>query len=180
MVRIFDTTQTIVRISMDGGTLWYPEVNVNPNSFLGVGPSVAVGTDRVTVVWSEVSPVSSPTHPFLRSAALPQRKPFPLLPPQNIVSPSTTQLVGNYPNPFNPVTVIRYTLSARSTVTLKVYNTLGQEIAALLLNKEQKEGVYEETFDASNLASGMYFAHLTVETLWGDNHREVKKLVVAK
>ncbi len=73
--------------------------------------------------------------------------------------PADFELYQNYPNPFNPSTTIAYGISANSFVTLKVYDILGKEVAALV-NKEQAAGHYELHFDASNLSSGIYFYKL--------------------
>jgi hypothetical protein len=73
--------------------------------------------------------------------------------------PSSVRLEQNYPNPFNPTTTIRYALPKRSQVQLIVYNTLGQKIAALV-NGGIDAGYHAIQFDASNLASGVYFYRL--------------------
>ena len=65
-------------------------------------------------------------------------------------------LYGNYPNPFNPTTTVRYGLPHRSGVSLIVYNTLGQEVARLV-GGMQEAGIHEVRFDAGGYASGMYF-----------------------
>jgi hypothetical protein len=62
----------------------------------------------------------------------------------------------NYPNPFNPSTTIRYALPYRSHVALTVFNTLGQKVAELI-NADIDAGYHEIHFNASNLASGVYF-----------------------
>jgi len=74
--------------------------------------------------------------------------------------PTTYTLNQNYPNPFNPSTTIEFGLPTSSDVTLKVYNLLGEEIATLL-HGFQKAGMYKVRFDASRLASGMYFYRIT-------------------
>ena len=65
-------------------------------------------------------------------------------------------LYGNYPNPFNPSTTVRYSLSRRSMVSLIVYNALGQEVARLA-GGTQEAGIHEVRFDAGGYASGLYF-----------------------
>lgn len=69
--------------------------------------------------------------------------------------PVQYELSQNYPNPFNPSTVINYSIMKKGNVSLKIYNLLGQEIKTLV-NQEQNPGVYQVTFDASELATGMY------------------------
>ncbi len=70
------------------------------------------------------------------------------------------ELSQNYPNPFNPSTQINFSIPKNDLVTLKIYNTLGQEVATLI-NRQMKPGSYEVNFNASNLASGVYFYNLT-------------------
>ncbi len=65
-------------------------------------------------------------------------------------------LFQNFPNPFNPTTIIKFTLPKKSSVKLKVYNSLGEEVVRLI-NEEKGPGNYQVVFDASSLASGAYF-----------------------
>ena len=64
-------------------------------------------------------------------------------------------LEQNYPNPFNSSTTIRFSFPRRKHVTLKVFDVLGREVATLV-DEEKPAGVYEVTFDASKLSSGIY------------------------
>jgi hypothetical protein len=89
-------------------------------------------------------------------------------------TPAGFELRQNYPNPFNPSTTISFTLPQAGNVTLKVYNALGQEIATLV-NGRQTAQNYEVTFDASNLASGIY-----IYTLRTDNFSQSKKMLLVK
>ena len=70
--------------------------------------------------------------------------------------PKQFDLHQNYPNPFNPSTTIQYTLPHHSHVILTVFNTLGQQVATLV-NADIDAGYHEVRFDASGLASGVYF-----------------------
>jgi endo-1,4-beta-xylanase len=88
--------------------------------------------------------------------------------------PSQFQLEQNFPNPFNPATTIRYSISQTSKVTLRVFDLLGKEIQTLV-NTAQMPGQYQVTFDARNLTSGVYFYRLTA-----GSYTETKKLVLMK
>ena len=88
--------------------------------------------------------------------------------------PASFELSQNYPNPFNPSTVIKYSVPNAHLVTLKVYNLLGQQVATLI-NKQQNPGNYEVTFDASKLASGIYFYNLQAGSF-----NATKKMILVK
>lgn len=75
------------------------------------------------------------------------------------ISSPKIALHQNYPNPFNPNTVIRYQLPVSSTVSLKVFDLLGREVAVLVDGKVTA-GTHEVTFNASGLSSGVYFYQL--------------------
>jgi len=71
----------------------------------------------------------------------------------------TFRLFQNYPNPFNPTTTVRYEVPVSSEVALEVYDILGRRVRTLV-NRKITAGIYEQTLDASNLASGVYFIQL--------------------
>jgi len=83
-------------------------------------------------------------------------------------------LAQNYPNPFNPRTIISYRLPVTSSVTLKVYDVLGNEIASLV-NEEKPAGEYEVEFDATGLPSETYFYQLKTGSFI-----QTKKMILIK
>jgi len=83
-------------------------------------------------------------------------------------------LAQNYPNPFNPSTTIRFTIPRPGLVTLRVYNVLGREVATLV-NGDLSSGSYQVTFEASGLASGVYFYRLVTP-----GYVETKKMLLLK
>jgi hypothetical protein len=78
---------------------------------------------------------------------------------ENSSIPTEYKLEQNYPNPFNPSTVISYQLPMSGSVTLKVFDVLGREVATLE-NEEKLAGNYEVNFDALRLSSGIYLYQL--------------------
>jgi hypothetical protein len=73
----------------------------------------------------------------------------------NNFAPDVFVLSQNYPNPFNPLTNISFGIPERSNVSLRIFNTIGEEVA-LLASGLYEAGTYSFNFDASNLPSGNY------------------------
>lgn len=84
---------------------------------------------------------------------------------QEAAQASVYELDDAYPNPFNPVTNIQFSLPVQSVVTLTVYNMLGQEVASLLNGVSMSEGTQIIPFDASDLPSGVYFYRITAQSV---------------
>ncbi|UCH64705.1 MAG: T9SS type A sorting domain-containing protein, partial [Ignavibacterium sp.] len=91
-----------------------------------------------------------------------------------VTIPLEFALEQNFPNPFNPSTVIKYSIPHDGFVTLDVFNLLGEKVASLV-NGIQKAGRYEINFDASNLASGIY-----VYNLKSGNFSSVRKMLLMR
>ncbi len=92
---------------------------------------------------------------------------------ENTVVPSDFSLSQNYPNPFNPTTKISFSLPSKQMVTLKVFNSLGQEVS-MLVNREMAAGNYTVDFGASGLSSGVYFYKISA----GDFNLTKKMLLI--
>ncbi|MEK7262904.1 MAG: T9SS type A sorting domain-containing protein, partial [Bacteroidota bacterium] len=88
--------------------------------------------------------------------------------------PKEFSLEQNFPNPFNPTTTIKFALPVDANVTMKVFNSAGQEVA-VLVNGFREAGFYEIKLDAKKLASGVYFYKLTA-----GNYSEMKKMALMK
>jgi len=91
------------------------------------------------------------------------------------ISARVFQLFNNYPNPFNPTTEIRFSVPETGLTTLKIYNTLGQQVATLFSDIAQPGHYISVTFNAEKLASGVYFYRITA----GD-FTQVKKMLLVK
>ncbi len=78
-----------------------------------------------------------------------------------LVGSSLSLGLNNYPNPFSQTTQIAYTLPSQGTVTLKVYNLIGEQVTELV-NASEDAGNYQVTFDASDLTQGVYLLKLEV------------------
>jgi len=95
-------------------------------------------------------------------------------------SGGSCQLAGNYPNPFNPTTTIRYQLTVAATVTLNVYDVSGRRVRTLIAGKRQAEGLHEVRWlgrdDQSKASpSGVYFYRLMV-----DGDTETRSMVLTR
>jgi photosystem II stability/assembly factor-like uncharacterized protein len=101
---------------------------------------------------------------------------------QPVVEPEAAIATSNYPNPFNPSTMIRFTLPEQGKVSLKVYNMIGQEIASLLDGEELDAGEHFVPFNGkgannAELASGVYFYRVLSKD---GEYQAVQKMMLLK
>ena len=95
------------------------------------------------------------------------------------VIPNNFSLSKNYPNPFNPITNLDFSIPKRSNVTLRVFNMMGQEVITLI-NEKKSYGNYSISWNGLdskgvNVASGVYFAELR-----NRNERRITKMLLMK
>jgi hypothetical protein len=94
---------------------------------------------------------------------------------KNGVIPTTLSLSQNYPDPFNPTTMIQFTVPSNGHAVLKVFNVLGQDVASLFDGVATAGTFHQVQFNASNPASGIYFSRLEF-----DGKMQVKKMLLLK
>lgn len=90
------------------------------------------------------------------------------------ITPEKFNLYNNYPNPFNPKTIIRFDIAKSQVVKLKIYNMLGEEITTLV-DQNLNPGSYSIDFDAGSLSSGMYFYRIETQ-----DFSQTKRMVLVK
>ena len=159
----------------------YDVLRAIDTSFAGAFDTVSF---REKTVLTGVRPLKDVAYLFATPGAIPAS-----IVPAGVheVTPVAYKLDQNYPNPFNPTTTIQFSLPQAGFVTLTVYNMLGQEVATLLNNVQYEEGQDESIdFDATNLASGVYFYRLSVQgidddgAVTGQSFTQVKKMLLMK
>jgi hypothetical protein len=93
---------------------------------------------------------------------------------QGSLPSKTFELYNNYPNPFNPSTIIEYQTKKSGLITMKIFNALGCEVATLV-NEFKHPGKYAIQWNASGMPSGIYFCQL-----WTGKNEQTKKLVLIR
>jgi len=87
--------------------------------------------------------------------------------------PKELILLQNYPNPFNPTTTISYAIPVAGNINVKIYNSLGQEVATLY-NGYQEAGIKQLNFNANKLNSGIYYCVVN----FGKSNKVIKMLLI--
>jgi photosystem II stability/assembly factor-like uncharacterized protein/subtilisin-like proprotein convertase family protein len=158
---LYVTTANSILKSTDGGNTWETEAippNITGLNFLifaNARHGWACGANGMIVKYQPAAPLS-------------------VAPNVSSEKPSSFKLAQNYPNPFNPATTITYQLPTFSDVKLEVFDVLGRKVASLV-NATQPAGTYSVNFNASHLASGIYFYRLQAGSFV-----ETKKMMLVK
>ena len=166
---IAETPEEGFFVSTDGGQSWAPLnaisqniQNAKINCIAAVNNNIFAGTEGKSV-WR--CPISD-----MITGVKVNGKTFP----------TQYSLQQNYPNPFNPTTTIEFELPKNAMVVLKVYDLLGREVQTLV-DEKIEAGFHTVKFDASRLASGIYFTRMLVQPQNGSNSFvQVRKMLMLK
>ncbi|MGD8306292.1 MAG: T9SS type A sorting domain-containing protein [Ignavibacteria bacterium] len=151
-------TEVYVARSTDGGETFYNfKISESPfaatsQEFLGDYISIVAYNGKAYPVWTQ-------SDQFGRSIITTEID-------ESVLGVQSNNQLGdfklhqNFPNPFNPSTIIRYEIPERSMISIKVYDLLGNEIVTLV-EEEKQAGVHTVEFDAEDLSGGLYFYQLT-------------------
>jgi Secretion system C-terminal sorting domain len=93
----------------------------------------------------------------------------------NITAPNRFEIIQNFPNPFNPSTMIQFTVPSNGQARLKIFNMLGQEVATLFDDVATAGTRHQVEFNASNLAGGIYFSRLEF-----GGQTQIQKMILLK
>lgn len=146
----------------DGGVViaGFPPLTLNTDETVTYYFAVAAAPDKATLI----ADMDSAVQKYSTITSLRDEK----------ILPAEFSLKQNYPNPFNPSTSISFTLPSKENVYLKIYNSLGEEVAELL-NNELDAGTYTFNYNASGLSSGIYFY-----TINAGSFVQTKKMMLIK
>ena len=166
-----------IDLSTDGGGTWSNIIKNYPGDTDSLSWNVPYLSSPDCKIRISESGIMDSDYVFISDSA------FNISTPTNVKGNAvafTYKLFNNYPNPFNPSTVISYSLAADSKVTIKVYNLLGQLIKELL-NATQNAGDQQVVFNAANLSSGVYFYSMSAVSIDGkEEYSSIKKMVLLK
>jgi hypothetical protein len=96
------------------------------------------------------------------------------------IIPNSVEIYGNYPNPFNPSTKIKYSIPESGVVNVSVFNALGEVVESISLFNNA--GLNEYNFNAANLSTGVYLYKISLESLSSGNNLQSKtgKMILLK
>lgn len=135
------------------------------------------GSGRIYTVTYTVTDASGTTASATATVTVPHSAPKGFI--ADAALPEQFSLDQNYPNPFNPSTTITYALPFDAKVDLAVFDVLGQKVASLV-DDVVPAGYYDAVFDATGLASGLYFYRITATASTGTSFTKTHKLMLVK
>lgn len=161
----YDSSSTVnfsvspLQVQYNGKTYYFQRwTGVGNGSYNGTEPSVSINAMNNIIVQTAI---------------------FDSIPPIGITNlntgvPKSFGLAQNFPNPFNPVTKIKFDIPKYTQATIRVYDIVGNEVA-VLHNGDLQAGFYEAEFNASSYASGVYFYRLETP-----DYTNVKRMILVK
>ena len=164
-----DNYLTIKYRNATGESLWVREYNGKGN---GVDVSNAIAIDSSgNIIITGRSQISGNDYDIVTIKYFQQVG----VEPVNNIIPSGFLLMQNFPNPFNPATIVKYIIPSKNNIRLSVYDIEGKEISSLV-NSVKNTGQYQAVFDGSKFPSGIYFCILFVDETLIDS----KKMILLK
>ena len=161
---------SLVKYDTNGVKLWDEDLQNNSsandipvNLFVDDKGSIIIGGNSENISWSMFNLMEYSQPGFIPTGIS-----------ESLNRDYTYRLYQNFPNPFNPVTTIKYTIPKSNFVNIKLYDILGREIKTLVA-REEAAGNYEIKFDGSDLSSGIYFYTMSVE-----NYISTRKMIILK
>jgi len=158
-------------------------VNRGTTSWIDWGFFVGRSTTNITLYYDVRAYYSiEGTESSLEYINLKGDYPFKALTGKDTDNPGITEFaIDNFPNPFNPTTIVNYQLPYSGMVQIKVFDMLGKEVASLV-NNIKDAGIYNVRFDGSSLASGTYLVHIQVNPSDATKavYIETKKMILLK
>jgi hypothetical protein len=170
-----DNTEIYLRESHDSGRSWGDIELVSDTDERSYAPGIAYSNPSSTsemlhIVWYDIFNAWNSCTFYRRKT----QQVTGIEDDDQFLLPDQTEMLYNYPNPFNTSTIIRYRLADDSNVRLSIYNLLGEKVADLV-DERQNGGEHEITWDASPYSSGIYFYKLTA-----DNQSFTKRMVLLR
>ncbi|MBI5475245.1 MAG: T9SS type A sorting domain-containing protein [Ignavibacteriales bacterium] len=168
-----DIKRLFVRVRKDPDSTWCLPIDVTQGSYVTGMNDIALSSNAIHVVYNNT--VGNSFCVFYRRGIFLTTG----IKEDNNEIPEGFSLSQNYPNPFNPSTKLSFDISHSSFVSMKVYDVFGREVATLV-NEIKQPGKYTVTWDASSLASGVYFYSLISQDSRYKIYTETKKAILIK
>lgn len=160
---VFDFAPNIVDTSIVSTLA--PQRKFQPLGYIGDPANYLVAPGKATVsFWAE----------YFAKRIINSMPVTSVKPDNNQALPKELELLQNFPNPFNPNTVIKFSVGTYSHTSLRVYDVLGREVA-VLVNEKKPTGSYQISWNAEGMSSGVYYYRLEI-----GKKIQVKKLILVK